>query len=203
MRTHLLTPVDDPVDVVRRYVVPTPCPAMLAIGESPLAIMQGWFRHPSEVVGVSWSTHRLCYLLSAPARWATLGLQTLIDLVGLRRVLEVARGAGASWPGATATSTDLGDQSRLIDDVTGTLPPYDRFLVPAHPGRRGGPVGGGGERHRGKGGDANDLGFVDVIGASSGVDAAVAAALRRNPARPCREHPGADPARRLTARRQP
>ncbi|MEZ5236305.1 MAG: hypothetical protein R2749_26950 [Acidimicrobiales bacterium] len=187
VRTHLLTPVDDPVDVVRRYVVPHALPGdVLAIGESPLAIMQGRFRHPSEVA-VSWSTHRLCYLLSGTGSLGTApGLQTLIDLVGLRRVLwALARGAGGKLAGRNGDFyRTLGDQSRLIDDVTGTLPPYDRFLVLGP--IRADEVARSVAAASGIGVavvDANDLGFVDVIGASSGVDAAeVAAALRRNPA---------------------
>ncbi|MCC6438796.1 MAG: F420-0:Gamma-glutamyl ligase [Acidimicrobiales bacterium] len=187
VRTHLLTPVDDPVEVARRYASAHARPGdVLAIGESPLAVMQGRFRHPSEV-RVSWLTHRLCYLLSGTGSLGTApGLQTLIDLVGVRRVLwALARGASGKLAGRNGDFyRTLGEQSRLIDDVTGTLPPYDRFLVL-------GPVRAD-EAARAVGRaigidvavvDANDLGFVDVIGATDGVDPAmVAAALRRNPA---------------------
>jgi hypothetical protein len=68
--------------------------------------------------------------------------------------------------------------------VTGTLPPYDRFIVL-------GPVEADGvcASIAARTGlptvvvDANDLGFVDVIGRSAGVDEGlVVRALRSNPA---------------------
>ena len=42
IRTHLLTQLDDPLEVVRRYVLPHAQPGdVVTIGESPIAIMQG------------------------------------------------------------------------------------------------------------------------------------------------------------------
>lgn len=133
IRTHLLTPLDHPVEVVKRYVLPNAKPGdIVTIGESPIAIMQGRFRHPSEIKP-GWVAKRLCYLFLPTSSLATAcGLQSLVDIVGPVRVLfaflagaiakAVLRKPGVFYQLA-------GEQARLIDDVTGTLPPYDQFLV--------------------------------------------------------------------------
>ena len=132
IRTHLLTELDDPVEVVRRYVVPHAQPGdVVTIGESPLAIMQGRFIHPSEI-HPGWLATRLCYLFLPTSSLATAcGLQTLVDIVGPVRVFLafVAGAIGKLFGQPGFFYRVAGDQARLIDDVTGTLPPYDKFVV--------------------------------------------------------------------------
>jgi hypothetical protein len=133
IRTHLLTHLDDPVEVVKRYVVPqAQAGDIVTIGETPLAIMQDRFRHPTDVKP-GWVARRLCYYFMPTSSLATAcGMQTLIDLVGpVRVVLAFVGGAIAKAvfrkPGMFYQLA--GEQARLIDDVTGTLPPYDQFIV--------------------------------------------------------------------------
>lgn len=133
IRTHLLTPLDTPIAVVHRYVLPHAKPGdIVTIGESPIAIMQGRFRHPSEIQP-GWVASRLCYLFQPTSSLATAcGLQSLVDISGAARVLfAFLAGAVAKAvlrkPGVFYQLA--GEQARLIDDVTGTLPPYDQFLV--------------------------------------------------------------------------
>lgn len=132
IRTHLLTHLDNPVEVVQRYVLPNAQPGdIVTIGETPLAVMQGRFRHPSDVKP-GWVARRLCYLFLPTSSLATAcGLQTLIDLVGPARVLfAFGMGAIAKVLGKPGVFYQLaGEQARLIDDVTGTIPPYDQFIV--------------------------------------------------------------------------
>lgn len=132
IRTHLLTHLDNPVAVIQRYVLPHAQPGdVVTIGETPLAIMQGRFRHPSDVKP-GWVARRLCYLFLPTSSLATAcGLQTLIDLVGPVRVLVAFLvGAIAKVFGKPGVFYQLaGEQARLIDDVTGTIPPYDQFIV--------------------------------------------------------------------------
>jgi hypothetical protein len=133
IRTHLLTHLDTPVDVVKRYVLPHALPGdIVTIGETPVALMQGRFRHPQDV-RPGWLAKRLCYYFMPTSSLATAcGMQTLVDIVGSWRVL------GAFLVGAVAKKflgkpgmfyQLAGEQARLIDDVTGTLPPYDQFIV--------------------------------------------------------------------------
>jgi hypothetical protein len=58
-------------------------------------------------------------------------MQSLVDIVGPARVLfAFIVGAVAKVLGQPGMFYQLaGEQARLIDDVTGTLPPYDQFIV--------------------------------------------------------------------------
>jgi hypothetical protein len=132
IRTHLLTNLDDPVEVVKRYVLPhAQTGDIVTIGESPLAIMQSRFRHPSEIKP-GWLARRLCYLFLPTSSLATAcGLQALVDVSGAWRVFfAFVIGAIAKVFKRPGVFYQLaGEQARLVDDVTGTLPPYDQFIV--------------------------------------------------------------------------
>ncbi|MCS7031311.1 MAG: coenzyme F420-0:L-glutamate ligase [Gloeomargarita sp. SKYG116] len=138
IHTHLLSHLDDPVGVVKRYALPHALPGdIVVIGETPVAIMQGRWRHPQQVQP-GWWARRLCTFFAPTSSLATAcGMQTLIDLVGWPRVLGAfVVGALAKLAGRPGVFYQLaGEQAALIDDVTGTLPPYDQFIVlgPARP----------------------------------------------------------------------
>jgi hypothetical protein len=133
IKTHLLTHLDDPAEVVKRYVLPHAQPGdVITLGETPVALMQGRFRHPTDVKP-GWLAKRLCYYFLPTSSLATAcGMQALVDIVGPWRVLSAfIVGAIAkkflNQPGMFYQLA--GEQARLIDDVTGTLPPYDQFIV--------------------------------------------------------------------------
>ncbi|OAB56952.1 F420-0:Gamma-glutamyl ligase [Phormidium willei BDU 130791] len=132
VKTHLLTHLDDPVEVIRRYVMPhAQSGDIVTIGETPLAIIQGRLRDPI-TVKPGWLARRLCYWFLPTSSLATAcGLQTLIDQVGAPRVFfAFLGGVGLRLLGQRGGFYRLaGEQARLIDDVTGTLPPYDQFIV--------------------------------------------------------------------------
>ncbi|PSB24669.1 F420-0:Gamma-glutamyl ligase [Stenomitos frigidus ULC18] len=187
IRTHLLTHLDNPVAVIQRYVLPNAQPGdVVTIGETPLAIMQGRFRHPSEVKP-GWVARRLCYLFLPTSSLATAcGLQTLVDLVGPVRVLVAFLvGAIAKVLGKPGVFYQLaGEQARLIDDVTGTIPPYDQFIVlgPDNPQQVVDQI----KRETGLSAaivDVNDLRAVKVLAASSDLSVPfLKQALIKNPA---------------------
>ncbi|MEB3277504.1 MAG: F420-0:Gamma-glutamyl ligase [Lyngbya sp.] len=132
IRTHLLTHLDDPVEVVKQYVLPHAQPGdAITMGETPLALIQGRFRHPTEIKP-GWVAKRVCQFFLPTSSLATAcGMQSLVDLVGPVRVLSAfVGGAIAKILGKPGMFYELaGEQARLIDDVTGTLPPYDQFIV--------------------------------------------------------------------------
>ncbi|MEN9215740.1 MAG: hypothetical protein Q6K90_00295 [Gloeomargarita sp. HHBFW_bins_162] len=132
IRTHLLCHLDDPVAVIKRYAQPHALPGDIVVfGETPVAIMQGRWRHPQQIQP-GWLARRLCTFFLPTSSLATAcGLQSLIDLVGWPRVLGAfLGGAVAKLAGKPGVFYQLaGEQAALIDDVTGTLPPYDRFVV--------------------------------------------------------------------------
>lgn len=187
IKTHVLSVIDDPVDVVKKYVLPHAKPGdIITIGETPVAIMQGRFRHPSEVKP-GWVARRICYFFMPTSSLATAcGLQCLVDIVGPWRVLLAFLGGSiAKVLGKPGMFYQLaGEQARLIDDVTGTLPPYDQFIVlgPMNPQKVVDDI----ERETGLRAaivDVNDLKAVQILASSGGVSPALLGeALRSNPA---------------------
>ena len=153
--THLLTRLDNCVDIVNRYVKPHVKPGdIVTIGETPVAIIQGRYRHPSDI-HPGWVASRLCYFFLPTSSLATAcGLQSLVDVVGPWRVLFAFIGGSVmkvlGSPGGFYRLA--GEQARLVDDVTGTLPPYDQFVVL---------------------GPENPQAVVDEIKAKTGISAAI------------------------------
>ncbi|MCP9799954.1 F420-0:Gamma-glutamyl ligase [Synechococcus sp. RedBA-s] len=185
--THLLGVLDDPAEVLSRYAGPVLRPGdILTIGETPLAVIQGRYQHPS-MVQPSCLARLLCRVFHPTSSLATAcGLQTLIDAVGPARVLCAwLAGSLMKLVGSKGGFYRLaGDQARLIDDITGTTPPYDQTIVlgPDQPERScqelaqalGVPVAVV---------DVNDLGRVKVLASSAGCDEdLLMRALRPNPA---------------------
>ena len=187
IRTHLLGPLDSTVDVLRTYAGNLLQPGdVLTIGETPVAVIQGRYAHPA-TVEPGWLARLLCRAFHPTSSLATAcGLQTLIDQVGPTRVLVAwILGFALKLIGSPGGFYRLaGSQARLIDDVTGTTPPYDQTIVlgPADP-----------ERICQEAADAlgvavaivdvNDLGRVKVLASSRDCDEALLhRALRPNPA---------------------
>jgi hypothetical protein len=187
IKTHLLSVIDDPVEVVKKYVSPHAQEGdVITIGETPVAIMQGRFRHPTEIKP-GWVARRICYFFLPTSSLATAcGLQALVDIVGPTRVLfAFVGGAIARVLGKRGAFYQLaGEQARLIDDVTGTLPPYDQFIVlgPENPQEVVDRI----KRETGLQAaivDVNDLKAVKVLAATSGVSMELLEeGLRSNPA---------------------
>ena len=187
VRTHLLGVLDDSLEVIRRYTDGLLQPGdVLTIGEPPLAVIQGRYHHPS-TVEPSCLARLLCRVFHPTSSLATAcGLQSLIDVSGPARVLGAwLVGTALKLVGSKGWFYRLaGEQARLIDDITGTTPPYDQTIVlgPDQPEAWC-------ERMAAALGvavavvDVNDLGRVKVLAASGGTDEALLMrALRPNPA---------------------
>lgn len=187
IRTHLLTHIDHPVEVIKKYVLPHAQPGdIVTLGETPVALMQGRFYHPTQIKP-GWVAKRVCYFFMPTSSLATAcGMQTLVDLVGPARVLfAIVVGTLAKLLGKPGVFYQLaGEQARLIDDVTGTLPPYDQFIVlgPDDPQNVVNTI----QQETGLGAaivDVNDLKAVKILSATPGLSTALLKhALRSNPA---------------------
>jgi hypothetical protein len=187
IRTHLLGVLDDPASVLQHYAGQMLQPGdVLTIGETPLAVMQGRYHHP-DTVEPSCLARQLCRVFHPTSSLASAcGLQSLIDLVGPARVLMAwLVGTALKLVGLKGWFYRLaGEQARLIDDITGTTPPYDQTIV-LGPDQ---PAGFCEAMAKDLGVavavvDVNDLGRVKVLAASSGCDASLLQrALRPNPA---------------------
>lgn len=188
IKTHLLTHLDTPSEVVKRYVLPHAQKGdIVTIAESPVAIMQDRFTDPA-TIKPGFVAKRLCYYFMPTSSLATAcGMQSLVNIVGPWRVVfafvvgaiakAILRRPGVFYELA-------GEQARLIDDVTGTLPPYDQFIVlgPENPQKVVEEI----QRNTGISAaivDVNDLKAVKILAATADVSPAVLEqALRNNPA---------------------
>jgi len=187
IRTHILTHTDRPEDVIDRYVTPHAQPGdIVAISESPMAIMQERLIHYKEVKP-GWVAKRLCQYFYRKGSFSTAGgLQVLVDMIGPLRVIYAFVGGAffksvLKQPGMFYTLA--GPQAKLIDDVTGTIPPYDQFIVlgPDNPQQIVDEI----KQKTGLDAaiiDANDLSAVFVLASSGVSEQLLQDALRKNPA---------------------
>ena len=132
IKTHILGKLDDPFNVLYKYASTISRPGdILTIGETPLAIMQGRYLFPS-TIQITFLSRLLCMSFHPTSSLATAcGMQSLIDLQGPSRVL-IAWLIGSMFKivGIKGMFYRLaGEQARLIDDITGTTPPYDQTIV--------------------------------------------------------------------------
>jgi hypothetical protein len=188
IRTHILSAGDSPVEVMQRYVMNhAQAGDIVTIAETPIAIMQGNFYHPSDIKP-KWLAKRLCYYFKSTSSLATAcGLQSLINESGAWRVafaFIIGSFAKALFRIPGVFYMLAGEQARLIDDVTGTLPPYDQFIVlgPKNPQAVVDEIKAGTGLEAAIV-DVNDLRRVKVLAATSGVsEKLLNQALLMNPA---------------------
>ena len=138
IKTHILTDADHIAEVVAKYVSPIAEPGdIVVMAESVVAITQRRYLIPDEHVKPGFWASRLCYLIpnvgSLSSRY---GMQSAINEIGLPRMLSaVTVGAGMKLLGRSGWLYRIaGMPSELVDDISGTMPPYDKYIVlgPAH-----------------------------------------------------------------------
>ena len=132
IRTHLITGKDDIVEVVLRYTSSVAEPGdVIVIAESPVAISQGR-AYLSSSVKSGLLARFLCKFPNKDGSLATpQAMQLAINEVGAFRILLGALAAGLGK--AVGRSGDFyrvaGRELAKIDDIAGTMPPFDRFIV--------------------------------------------------------------------------
>ncbi len=147
---------------------------VVCIAESVVAIIQGRaLRCEDFKPGILAKV--LCYLFpdngSLSSRYS---MQSLIDAEGgLRVLVSVICGFAAKCVGVKGVFYRMtGEQGRLIDDVTCTMPPYDKHIVygPANPNQVAEDITKACGCYGAAVADVNDLKRSIVLGASKGVD---------------------------------
>ena len=132
IKTSLLSSFDDPIETVINY-----CKNIvkendiLVIGESPLAIMQGRYENYLDVETGIFSKI-LCYFFHPTSSLATAcGMQILINKIGVTRIIiSLTLGLFFKFIGIKGIFYRLtGKESSLIDDISGTIIPYDKTIV--------------------------------------------------------------------------
>lgn len=138
IKTHVLTDADNMAEVVAKYAGPVAQPDdIVVMAESVVAITQRRYLIPDEHVQPGFWAKRLCYLIpnvgSLSSRY---GMQSAINEVGLPRMLAgMTVGALMKAVGQPGWLYRIaGMPSELVDDISGTMPPYDKYIVlgPAH-----------------------------------------------------------------------
>ena len=132
IKTHILGTLDDPITILKSYIPKDYSPSdIITIGESPLAIMQGKYIDFKNI-NISNIARLLCKGFHPTSSLATAcGMQTLINIYGPTRVIiSWLVGGFCKTFGIRGMFYRLaGEQARLIDDITGTTPPYDKSIV--------------------------------------------------------------------------
>jgi F420-0:gamma-glutamyl ligase len=189
LKTAVLVPGDDIVEVARAALDSTdlhPTPSdILVICESPLAITQGRIIDISDVhPGIA--ARVLCRLFDFDSSLCNpYAFQVAVDLAGLPRILLALT---VAIPGRVLRRRGdfyriAGRQVAWIDDIPGNLPPYTQDIVlgpddPTSVARRVAASLGCGAAVV----DANDLGRVEICGASPFIDHdMLVEAMRPNP----------------------
>lgn len=185
--TRILTHHDDMCEAILAYGKDKIGPKdVVCVAESVVAITQGRALrcedlHPGCLAKV------LCRLFPSKGSISSpYSMQALIDAEGgLRVLLAVICGFAAKCVGISGVFYRMaGEQGRLIDDVTGTMPPYDKHIVygPAEPHKVAEAITKACGSYGAAVADVNDLKRSAVLGVSKGVDAdKVAAILIDNP----------------------
>ena len=182
IKTPILTHQDDIVDAIKKYGGENiGSRDVVCVAESVVAITQGTAvrcddLHPGVLAKF------LSHLFPAKGSISSpYSMQMLINYSGSLRVLTgVVLGTLAKCVGVAGVFyRTAGYQARLIDDVTGTMPPYDKHIVPGPErpcevseqikiatGAFGACVA-----------DVNDLKRSHILGTSKGVDANLVAQI--------------------------
>jgi F420-0:gamma-glutamyl ligase-like protein len=175
VRTRILTHNDNIVDAIEQYAKEDVGPDdVVSVAESVVAITQGRLVRPEEL--------RPCFLAKILCRFvpqkgslsSVYGMQAAMDAEGKWRVLyAMVLGMFAKLIGKSGVFYELaGRQAALIDDVTGTMPPFDKHLVygPDKPNEVAEEI----RKRLGCYGatvaDVNDLKRSLIVGISSGID---------------------------------
>lgn len=174
IRTHIITEQDNIVDVVKTYTRKIAKPGdIVAIAESVVAITQGRAILP-DAVRPGLLARFLCRFPGKDGSLATpQAMQLAINDAGIGRIIL---GAIAAAVGKLARRKGdfyrvAGRHLAFIDDVAGTMWPYERHII-LGPKRSQEIV----DKIRAETGveaviaDVNDTGNVDILAASSGVD---------------------------------
>lgn len=132
IRTHILGPQDAFAATVERYVLPHAKPGdMVAIAESALAIMQNRLYHVEDLQP-RFLARKLCRLLDPDSSLSTpYGLEMAFAVCGTPRILAAfAAGVVGKVLGRSGDFYRVaGPDVACIDDASGTLPPYDKYVV--------------------------------------------------------------------------
>ncbi len=175
VRTRILTDKDNIVDMIEKYAKDDVGPDdVVSVAESVVAITQGRITRPEDLK-VCFLARILCRFIPQEGSLSSVyGMQSAMDAEGKWRILfALLIGMLAKIIGRNGVFYELaGPQAPLIDDVTGTMPPFDKCLVygPENPKEVAEEI----KKRLGCYGavvaDVNDLKRARVVGISEGLE---------------------------------
>ncbi len=188
VNTKIITPDDDLLEVIARYAAPFLKPGdTLVVAESVVAITQGRIIRPDHVKPGPWARVLARFIHQDGSLSSPYAMQVIMQEEGTLRTL-------AAFCIAALTRLLLGrrgdfyrlagEQASLIDDITGTMPPFDKHIVLGPRGSE--KVVAEIRRRFGVEAaiiDANDLGKSKLLAATPGADRPLLIKIfRKNPA---------------------
>lgn len=174
VRTRILTERDDIADAISEYAGEVIGPEdIVCVAESVVAITQGMITRPEELKP-SWQARVINRFVPAEGSMASIyGVQAAMELDGKWKVFGAfILGAIAKVFGKAGVFYQIARQASLTDDVTGTMPPFDKHIVygPKDPDKVAEHI----VQRTGSYGavvaDVNDLKRAAVLGKSRGMD---------------------------------
>ncbi|MEB3196159.1 MAG: coenzyme F420-0:L-glutamate ligase [Candidatus Sericytochromatia bacterium] len=130
--TPLLTDADDIVEVIDTATRSFRQPGdVVAVAESVVAITQGRYFRPTAVRPGFWAK-RLCFFVPSKGSLSSRhGFQLAMNDVGAARMVAAFfLGALGKLLGRKGVMYEVaGQPAELIDDITGTMPPFDKYIV--------------------------------------------------------------------------
>lgn len=132
VRTRILTDKDDIVDIIEKYAKADIGPDdVVSVAESVVAITQGRMTRPEELK-LSFLARVMCRFVPQKGSLSSAyGMQSAMDVEGQWRMFfAMIVGMVAKVFGKSGVFYEMaGEQAALIDDVTGTMPPFDKHIV--------------------------------------------------------------------------
>lgn len=173
--TKIITPEDDLLDIIATYAKPFLKPGdVLVVAESVVAIIQGRIIRPEHVKPRALARVLARFINQDGSLSSPYAMQVTINEKGILRI-TAAFCLGTLSRLLLGRRGDFyrlaGEQASLIDDITGTMPPFDKHIIlgPSAPEKVVAEI----KRKFGVEAaiiDANDLGRSKLLAATTGTD---------------------------------
>jgi hypothetical protein len=132
VRTRILTDQDNIVDIIEKYAKADVGPDdVISVAESVVAITQGRITRPEELKPGLLARVMCRFVPQKGSLSSAYGMQAAMNMEGeWRFFFAMVLGMLAKLIGKNGVFYELaGEQAALIDDVTGTMPPFDKHIV--------------------------------------------------------------------------
>lgn len=177
VKTRILTPKDNIVAAIAEYAGDRIGPDdVVSVAESVVAITQGRLVRPEDLQA-SFLARLLCRFVPQKGSLSSVyGMQAAMNAEGKWQVaFAMLVGMLAKLVGRSGVFYEMaGEQAALIDDVTGTMPPFDKHIVygPDNPDGVAESIRQRFGCHGAAVADVNDLKRAAILGVTAGVDRA-------------------------------